>query len=372
LEAALIADGKRVGSFTSPHLIDVTERVRVQGLDVTPEQLDRAAQRVAAIFGAWRPDLCPSFFEALLLLALDEFVQQRIDTAIVEVAIGGYHDVVSLLSAPVAIITSVGLDHALELGSTIAEIARDKAGIASPNTSLVLGPRLPRAAIEAILQDAAPRGVRLVEASLAALEARELGGAGFEVSLSTARGNVDIKLPLPGRFQLDNLATAATAFGILCDMGLANSPASLTGVARVRWPGRLEFIGGRPEWILDSAHNPLAFSALAEFLRGLPVARNRVLLFGTSELNKLVEGLRVLAPLFTRVYTVGGFYKAVSAPGAPDGSCEEPQRLQHFPTPEQAIAQVLSIEPAVESVVVAGSVYLVGACRRVLLERGSP
>ncbi|HEY3495637.1 MAG TPA: cyanophycin synthetase [Polyangiaceae bacterium] len=367
LEAALIADGKRVGLFTSPHLIDVTERIRILGSDIGAEELDAAAERVAARLDGHRPELRPSFFEVLLLLALDAFVEHRVEVAIVEVAIGGRHDVVSLLSAPLALVTSVGLDHGAELGASIAAVAADKAGIANPGTTLVLGPRLPAEALRVIRDDASRRRIRVVEASPAGLDARSLGIAGFDVKLSGTTPH--LALPLAGRFQLDNLATAATAVEVLVELGLAGSLESLSGVERVRWPGRLELVEGEPPFVLDSAHNSLAFSALAEFFRELPERNRRTLLFGASEPDKLVEGLRILGPHFASTYTVEGFFKSVTREHH-DAIPKDIVPSPPFSSPRQALDRLRSLNPRPELVVVTGSVYLVGACRRLLRESG--
>src|SRR5204863_6669950 len=126
-EAALLRDGQRTGLFTSPHLVSATERIRTDGAEITPAALEA---RTAAM--ALGDEFRPSFFETMLLLALDEWGEGGVKVAILEVAIGGYHDVVSLIPGATSCITSVGLDHTEELGSSISAIAADKAGVASP------------------------------------------------------------------------------------------------------------------------------------------------------------------------------------------------------------------------------------------------
>lgn len=153
LEAMLIADGLRVGTFTSPHLYDVTERIRLSGKNISPQALERFETESIAFFRAVQdalgPDRQPSFFEKFLILAFQAFAHHRVDVAIIEAGKGGYFDVVSQLSGAFAAITSVGFDHIDELGSTLEAIAHDKAGIASDHAHLVLGPNIQGEAYQA-------------------------------------------------------------------------------------------------------------------------------------------------------------------------------------------------------------------------------
>jgi dihydrofolate synthase/folylpolyglutamate synthase len=368
LEAALRADGRRVGLFTGPHLVDATERIRIDGDDVTEAQLDEVATRAAPLFAAIEGALGPgrpTLFEALLVLALRAFAEAGVEIALLEVAIGGYHDVVSLIPGGLAVITSVGLDHARELGPSIAAVAADKAGIASGGSILVLGPSIDDEAEAVIAADAGPRGVGLVRATRAPIEARALGASGHEVRLATAAGALHFRLPLAGAFQLDNLASAVALFEQLQAQGAVTSLASLAGIAATRWPGRLELVPGSPAWLLDAAHNGLAYRALAEFLEGAALARPLVLLFGASEPDKAREGLACLTRLCDEVIGVSGFYKSAE----PAELAAALGGLALATSPAEAMTRLLDGgRPG--TIVVTGSLYLVGACRKLLIDRG--
>jgi dihydrofolate synthase/folylpolyglutamate synthase len=308
----------------------------------------------------------PSFFEMLLLVALRFFSDRKADVVILETGIGGYNDVVSIISGPLACITSVGLDHADELGPTIGRIAADKVGVATDNTILVLGPSIPAEALEVIEADARGRGVELVQAC-ARGESSSLGFRGHMVAWETSAGGVAFHLPLAGDFQLQNLATAACLLHCLSQSGVVADPKSIAGVADTQWKGRLELVPGCPSWILDAAHNALAFESVAAFVASNLTKANSTLLFGASELEKADLGLRLLSPLFERVWFVGGFYRSICSAdlsAAPQTS---------FSTPEDAIEYAAATLRDPHGVVlVTGSVFLAGACRRRLLELNYP
>jgi dihydrofolate synthase/folylpolyglutamate synthase len=373
LEAALLADGQAVGLFTSPHLISITERIRINGVDVTQHDLDRVALQTQAFFQRFMQlhgrEARPSFFEALLILALRLFDLAECHRVIAEVAIGGYNDIVSLLPSPLAVITTVGQDHAEELGPTLIDVARDKAGIATVGSTLVLGPAIDAKAVAAIATDARARQVQLIDAG--ELEVQGVStAAGHDLRVSLGCEAIDVQLPLRGKFQIDNFKTVATTLRVLQELGAVRSIGCIAGVAHTRWPARLECFAGSPAWIIDSAHNSLAFQALAEYLGPRPTTGSRVLLLGASELDKAASAVAILAPLFTACYLVEGFFKSVSleslAPAVTAHCGVEPKL---FTAPAAAMHWLAAPERCVTQVVVTGSLYLAGACRERLVAR---
>ncbi len=227
LEAALVRDGKQTGVFTSPHLVSPAERIRLNAVDVLEADLDETATAMAPFFYLIESRLgatCrPSFFEVLLLIAMRLFSDRKVAAAILETGVGGYNDVVSLIPGQFSCITAIGLDHVDELGSTVERVAADKAGIASENSTMVLGSAIPAGAVHAIEQDAASRGVRLVHA-LVHGRSRSFGFQGHEVWWETSAGPVEFKLPLAGNFQIDNLATVATLLDCMHRAGMVANP----------------------------------------------------------------------------------------------------------------------------------------------------
>jgi dihydrofolate synthase/folylpolyglutamate synthase len=272
VEAIARTHGLRTGLYTSPHLCRFAERIRINGepLDdaALASVLERALQQ--------GPDL--SFFEAATFAAFLAFREARVDIAVLEVGIGGRLDATNVIPVPrAAAITRIALDHTDRLGSTLVEIAREKAGIAKPGLQIVLGP-LPPPVHAAVDEVAHAQGASTVSAS----------------TLSAADLPPGAPIGLPGAHQLDNARIAA-----VLGSRIGASPAEIaTGIAAARWPGRLERIG---DFLLDGAHNPDGAEALASHLRSLSLAPDQIaLVFGTLGDKDWAAMLDTLAPLAAR------------------------------------------------------------------------
>jgi dihydrofolate synthase/folylpolyglutamate synthase len=332
--------GQRTGMFTSPHLCRFAERIQIAGEPLDDATLAATLDR--ALDAA--PEL--SFFETATLAAFLAFRDAKVDLAIVEVGIGGRLDATNVLPRPrAAAITRVALDHTDRLGPTLVDIAREKAGIAKPGLDLVLGPMAPD-----------------LEAEIDAV-ARAVGA-----TTTPSRGDRALAAPigLEGEFQKDN-ARIAAELGVR----LGASPDAIErGLARARWPGRLERIetsfrgGPRRRFLLDAAHNPDGANALARHLRSLAVPpAETALVFGTLVDKDWPAMLDALAPLAgVRVYVPpqGGSRPAI-----------DPAALaaRHAGSAVPAVAAGLerAIAGGASLVVVAGSLVLVGEARALLL-----
>lgn len=388
LEVALLRDGRRVGLFTSPHLVSPAERFRVDGLDVAGEVLDRHAAAIArevaatitARGEAWRP----SFFEMLVLVSARIFREAGVEVAIYEAGVGGYNDATHLLAEDVAVITSVALDHQDRLGNTVEEIASDKAGIASDGAVLVLGPGVGEAARAVIERDAARRGVHLVEAPrLAGSQAAEVGVRGSLAGLAAAqasvpgeRGRVTVRLPLLGAHQVENLAVVVAALGCLRDKGIVRDRDCVVGVADARWAGRMEVLAGDgdgPAVVLDVAHNEHGIAALAAALAGVPWER-RVIVYGASADKDFAACVPHLPAMGAEVHVVSGFHRAAPAEVIAAAlrravAAREAPRIVEHAELDGALDAVRAMRGKV--VVITGSVFLVGAARARLVAGGS-
>jgi dihydrofolate synthase/folylpolyglutamate synthase len=367
LESIALAHGLKTGLYTSPHLCRFAERIRIRGEPIDDPSLAALLSRVLQV----DPEL--SFFEVATLTAFLAFRDAQVDVAILEVGLGGRFDATNVIPRPLAAaITRIALDHTDRLGSTLVHIAREKAGIAKPGLDIVLG-RMPpdvRAAID---------------------EVAHAAGA-------TTSNVEDMPVPrtigLDGEHQRDNAQIAA-----VLGHRIGASPAEVhDGLARARWPGRLERIG---RFLLDAAHNPDSAEALARYLRSLGVPpQSAALVFGTLADKDWAPMLDALAPLATtRIYVppLGGSRGAADLEamrarhqGALARSTEE--ALSRFPRGSACSSVSESSDPhtsdgsacssASESsdphirehpggppslVVVAGSIVLVGEARSVLL-----
>lgn len=285
IASVLALRDSRVGLYTSPHLVDFRERIRVDGAPVSePEILERVVEDRAI----WeRFEL--SFFEATTALAFEVFRRRGVERAVVEVGLGGRLDATNTVSPILSVITSLGLDHTHLLGGTRAEVAREKAGILRPHVPVVVSDS-PRAAIEVVQAVARERGApfHLRRECLRVTDLR------FEEAIDGPTGTrfrvrrrrdaraafrlpeqgLTLETPLPGRHQVGNASTALLALLVLRERGIEISDPDLgVGLARVRWPARLE----RPSPVLpilfDAAHNREGARRVAHALRS--VARRR-------------------------------------------------------------------------------------------------
>jgi dihydrofolate synthase/folylpolyglutamate synthase len=366
VDAALRASGLSVGRYTSPHLVRVTERISVGGRDIGAAAFETAIERVrgaaARLVRAGVIPAHPTYFEALTAAALDHFCRARVDAAVLEVGMGGRLDATNVADPIASAIVTIEKDHEAFLGSTLAAIAHEKAGVLRRARVTVLGHLGPEARA-AVAAEAAASGARLLDAHDGVL-LRDTD-AGLEVR--TPHHAYRAVRTLPGAHQRDNAVVAlrlleeAREAGLSVDLGVAAAALGAT-----RWPGRLERVvtKGDPPLLLDGAHNPAAARALAAYLAD---ERPFVLLFGAMA-DKDVEAMsRILFPLA----------RAVVLTQAPIDRAATPEEIarragpvaggaKRQADPRRALALARRLAPLSGQVVVAGSLYLVGEITRIL------
>ncbi len=261
--AALTASGKRAGLHTKPHLRSMTERARIDGVAISEQRFaDILAEMMPAIDETSREFGRPSYYETLLALAFVYFAQESVDVAVIEVGVGGTLDGTNLIAPEVSVITNVGFDHMDILGDTIELIATDKAGIAKAGVPLVSDAS--GEALSIIRTVCAHVGAPFTEVSAAAtLEDRsgELYGQSFAVT--TERATYELALPVLGRFQQRNAATAILALERLPERLRPSAGDVERGFAQLVIPGRMEFFPGFPGIVFDVAHNADKAASLA-------------------------------------------------------------------------------------------------------------
>ena len=361
VDAVLRRAGYQSSRYTSPHMVDLSERFVVNGTPVDARELERAAGDVQRAIETALADgtlpARPTFFEATTAMAFDMFRRARVDLAVVEVGMGGRLDSTNVINPIVTAITSIDLDHQHYLGNTLAEIAGEKAGIIKPGVPVIVGDVVPEAfaAIEAVARKA---GAELIRArdGVTATGARPL-------ALRTAsRDYGTFTLGLRGAHQVGNAIVAVRLLETLERLGLAvSAEAIVDGLATVTWPGRLDhrtLPNGR-EIVLDAAHNPAGAAALTSYLHSLEGAKP-TLVFGAMR-DKDVNGmLGVLLPAVGRMIVT-----RPSNPRAADPD-ELAARIRTFApaldvdvvaSPGAAIAAAMKMSPLV---VVAGSIFLLG------------
>ncbi len=267
LEAMLRAADLRVGAFTSPHLLEYNERVRIDGVDADDAALIASFERIEAARGS----VPLTYFEFGALAALDLFARAALDVAVLEVGLGGRLDAVNIVDADVAVITTVDLDHMEWLGPDRDSIGREKAGIARAGRPAIVGEPDPPAGL---LDALAERGTRVERAGIDFSIERHQDGWRWR-----HRDGSAMELPDPALAAPVQYANAAAAIAALHTLGLeAFTPSSFfaavsAGLHEVRVPARLQSIGGAPPVIVDVGHNPQAARALAEWLDAQPPTR---------------------------------------------------------------------------------------------------
>lgn len=338
VESVARAAGMKTGLYTSPHLSKFSERIRISGEPISDDAL---SSTLGHVLGS-APEL--SFFEVATMTAFVAFAEANVDLAVVEVGIGGRLDATNVLPSPLATgITTIAFDHMDKLGNSLAEIAREKAGIVKPGVPLVVGGRVEGEALSAIESVARERGAPLKRAT----------------HTNFANGTA-----LAGAHQDDN---ADTALWLLFESKILKGRPNpqrdvFEGFQNVRWPGRLERVD-TPEgpWLFDAAHNPEGARALATYLARVkePVA----LVFGTLADKAWPEMLDVLAPLAqNRVYLAPK--GRTPTPTALLGA-RHPGKIAENAHDAMRAARALAGEKGI--VVVAGSIFLVGEIRSKLL-----
>ncbi len=387
MSEALARAGRLCGRYTSPHLVKLEERICLNDRPIPAAALERGAVRVRAavrrLVSSGRFKAPCTFFEATTALALDYFARSGVDAAILEVGLGGRFDATNAVEPVLSVITNIELDHERWLGSTRPAIAGEKVGIARAGRPLIVGPTVEES-LRAIRAGAEKIGACFIEArrrvraqrtaagrdgtgpAPAGDDGPALQGPGEHVVLHGAQRRYGpLRLGLAGRHQIDNAVTAVAAVEELERCGLAVGAEGIeAGLARVRWPGRLEIFSGRPLIILDGAHNPAGARALASYLAEREIA-DLTLVFGAMR-DKAIPGMaRALFPLARRVLLTHVPYRRAAAPEEMfDLLAERHPRLSVAGKPGHALDTALALTSPGGAVCVCGSLYLVGSVLR--------
>jgi dihydrofolate synthase/folylpolyglutamate synthase len=333
IATVLRASGKRTGLHTKPHLSSMTERARVDGTAIGEDRFgELLGEMMPAIEATTHEHGRPSYYETLLGLAFAYFARERVEVAVIEVGIGGTLDGTNLIAPEVSIVTNVGLDHTEILGETTELIARDKAGIAKPGVTLVSDAQgTSRAVIERACGIVGAPFVSVFER--ATLAARPSAPYGQSFDVTTEAGTYRLSLPILGRFQQRNAATAIVALEYLKPALRPSIDAVERGFAQLVIPGRMEFFPGFPGIIFDVAHNADKAQSLADALLETFPGRRFAFVVGIGESK---DAPAVLRPFFELPATF--VFTTFEAAGR---SAERPQRLANIADRAGATARVI-------------------------------
>lgn len=376
LVAILQAHGQRVGFYSKPHLWEYRERIRIGDELVPPDRLARLVQQTAPAVEIGASNLWgkPTYFEVSVALALQYFVEEDVDRAVLEVGIGGRLDATNACEPELSVITPVSYDHTDVLGRTLREIAQEKAGIIRQGGYVVSAPQHPE--VEAVLEGACRElGALRVRVGVHVhyqVEACDLTGVRLSVQ-TEGRSYPDLRVPLLGRHQATNAAVAVAAAEIwLGRHGCSLEPGAVRqGLASVRWPARQELLGKHPWVVVDVAHNPASMRALRCTVDELFGGRRVALVLGMVRGHEVRPTAQEILPAAHHVVvTTPHHVRAVPAGELAEVVRAVHPRVEVVEDCEAAVAAALERCGPEDVLVVAGSFFVAGPARRWLVARG--
>ncbi|MGE5114161.1 MAG: bifunctional folylpolyglutamate synthase/dihydrofolate synthase [Acidobacteriaceae bacterium] len=382
LASIVHAAGYNVGLYTSPHLIRINERIRINGEPIGDDLFAATYAHVHEVserlVNEGKLPWHPSFFETVTAIAFECFMQLKVDLAVLEVGMGGRLDATNIAEPLISVITDIDLDHQKFLGDTIAAIAAEKAGILRRGKPAITLPQHPQAndvlgtkmiEMEAVAVNAVRHMPPVSPGSQALFDTSEPGRTRYMLSVMGEEILVDS--PLVGRHQLRNLALAITAAEELTKRGFVITPAQVAeGISRTHWPGRFQYVSGegnRPEMILDVAHNPAGAwalrGALSERFRDRPL----YFVFGAMRDKAIEEIAGILFPTAEVVIATHTEHNPRSATTAEIRAAGERTGAEiiEIPVVEDAIRKATEAASqhkhmGAPVIVVTGSIYIVG------------
>ncbi len=365
LGAILQAGGHRVGAFCSPHLHSYTERYRINGQNISEAEM-------AALITELKPHLeamtvagfeHPTEFEVSTAIAFCYFQRQKVDYLILEVGMGGLIDSTNVINPLLSVITNIAMDHMDYLGNTIAEIAAVKAGIIKPGRPLVTactGEAL------AVMQKTAQE-----KSSPLYLVGRDLQWQEVEWSLQTQKiqvqglkGKYVIDIPLKGRYQQVNAATAVLAAEVL-----GMEPAVIAaGIAKASWPARMEIMQTNPLVLIDGAHNVAGAEVLAQALQDYSEGRKIIMVLGMLGDKEREKVVKILAPEAEQIIvTRPNNYRAGDWTRLAEEAAKYQPKVEKIENVTQAVQRALAIAQPEDFVCITGSLYMVAEAREYFL-----
>ncbi len=353
IEAGIRSSGRKTGLFTSPHLIEPTERIQISGVAVSAAQFADAFDAVHAVseelLSDGAIDAHPSYFETVTAMAFLLFREAGVDDVVLEVGLGGRLDATNIVEPALSVITPIDFDHEALLGSTITKIASEKGGILKPTVPAVFSRQRPEA--DAVLTRIAE------ELSCTVFRTRDWSVSGLVLTAhggSFSAAGHQLRCPLAGEHQIENALTAAVA---LAAIGVPPE-----GIANAKWPGRLEEIA--PGVFLDGAHNPAGAGALAAYIERFFAGKRVVLVFGAMRDKAIEEVTGTLFPLATDIIaTASDSARALNPRTIADANPE--YKIHVTDSLVTALAKAKALKPDVTFVT--GSLFVVGEARAILL-----
>jgi len=354
----LCAAGYKTGLYTSPHLIDVRERITVDGEKISVSNFSR-------IIAAVRKKVSEpvTYFEVLTAAALLYFQRRRVDIAVLEVGLGGRLDATNVCRPLVSVITNIGFDHMAYLGNTLTSIAREKAGIIKRYGVCVTAAKQKK--VREVFADTCLRRKAVLYRLGKDIKIRK--GKSGAVSYSGLTGNItDLTLPLPGRHQLENAALALAALEVIGKKGFpVNAAAIRDGLKKTHWEARLETLCNNPLFVVDGAHNPAGIKVLCRSLADDFTCRRLILIFSALADKKYRSMLRKILPLAHRIILT----QLASRRAVPVADLEKYVEKMGYKAivtynAAEAVRRAFNLAGGNDMICAAGSLYLAGEIKQ--------
>lgn len=323
VSSVLAKAGYKTGLYTSPYILRFNERMQVNGVHISDEELESLTDEIRPFADAMKDT--PTEFELITALAMKYFLYKECDIVVLEVGMGGALDSTNVIDTPeVAVIASIGYDHVVELGPTIVDIAHAKAGIIKDDCDVVVYGGEPE--VEAVFEEvASAHGARLRKADFSRIKKQEFTLDGINLCIEPY---ADFLLKLSGAYQPKNATLAISALEILREKGYKISDDDIVaGMSCVSWPGRFEILGRDPVFILDGAHNPQGVEATAESLQRHFGAKKILFVVGVMADKDVDSMIKFIAPLADEFIAVRpNYFRAMDASALAE-------KLSHYGVP---------------------------------------
>jgi dihydrofolate synthase/folylpolyglutamate synthase len=364
IASALTTSGYTTGLYTSPHLHIFNERIRIDDKLISEEELVTLVDRVKpavklvndkATYGQL------TTFEIITALGFMHFKEKKVDFQVVEVGLGGRLDATNVVQPDVCVITSISLEHTDVLGNTLAEIAAEKAGIIKPNSIVVTSPQVEEVnqVFEQVCHSRKAKRIRV--GSEVTWECLDYNSSQQSLRVKGRLSSYELTIPLLGEHQLENAATTVAALEVLAEHGFHISSYNIRkGLAKVRWPGRLQVLKHHPLVVVDGAHNPYSASKLREAIEQYFDFDRAILIIGFSSDKNVVGVIRELVPLFDKVIATHSIHPR-AMPIAPIVAELNRQGVEAQAVEDISIALPLALSQAGEKdlICVTGSLFVV-------------
>jgi dihydrofolate synthase/folylpolyglutamate synthase len=362
LSSILIRAGFKVGFYISPHLVSLTERIKINEREISEEKVVELTGLIRKRLNDGINDYKITFFEFVTALAILYFIEEKVDFAIMEVGMGGRLDATNIVKPIISIITNISQEHEKFLGKTMAEIAREKAGIIKKESVLISAATQPE--VLALFKKTCLN--RKTDFYQVGKDFRAENISGQSFNYSGKKGNLSgLKINLLGKHQITNATLALGAIEVLKDKGCQiDKEAIYQGLARVNWPGRLEIVKRSPLIILDGAHNPMAAEALKKSLSEEFDYKRLFLILGIMEDKNFKAIISKLAPLaFKVIFTKPKCHRSTSPQLLYEHAGRFQKVSQTIESVEEAIKYSLASAQREDLICITGSLFTVGEAK---------